>query len=200
MPEPISGAIIGTGLLGAGSSIFGGLTQAGAADRATEAQLAMFGQSKKLAEPFINLGTDIIPLLKSLITPGGGGDMTQIPGLKNVMDWTTKSTMNAGSRTGFGGNVTADLSKFLSSQAFFPFLQQLMGLVNTGQSAAAGVGSNAIQTGGQIGSNMIGAGNAIAGSAMGAANSLAGIPNSMINLKLMEMLSGKSLASMYATP
>ena len=77
----IEAAIIGAGILGAGSSIIGGSQAAGAAtdaaqlqaaaaNRAADLQWAMFQQTQGNLSPFIRAGQGGLPWLQSLI-PGG---------------------------------------------------------------------------------------------------------------------------------
>lgn len=68
---------------------------------------------------------------------------------------------------------------------------RLAGLASIGESAAAGVGSAATQTGASIGGNIIGAGNATAAANMATANAITGAGNNASNLLVLQSLLGK---------
>ena len=73
----IAAAIIGAGVLGAGASIYGSMTQANAAQNAIAAQRGMFNTALANEQPYINAGQSEIPQLQGtlntlsgLTTPG----------------------------------------------------------------------------------------------------------------------------------
>lgn len=75
--------------------------------------------------------------------------------------------------------------------------QRLTSMTGLGQNAAAGVGNNAMTTGGQIGSNIIGAGNAAAAGQIGAANAWG---NTLSNLGSIGAWYGMNRTPQTTTP
>lgn len=74
---------------------------------------------------------------------------------------------------------------------------QLYSLANLGESAAAGVGAGALQTGFGVGNNIQSGAAAQAGGVMGAANALSGIPLSLLLAQRLNTASAQ--APVYAT-
>jgi hypothetical protein len=105
-----------------------------------------------------------------------------------VQQGTNAVTNSAAANGGLGGNALRALQSTgqgLANQNFQQYLQNVSGgyqglvgnlsnLTGVGESAAAGAGAGALQTGQSIGSNMIGAGNALGAGQIGSANALAG--------------------------
>lgn len=211
-PEPdgfglcsIAAAIIGAGALTAGASIYGSQTgaaaQRDASGRAIASTEGMFGQAKNAAMPFIQAGQDMLPTLQKLLTPGAGQTQTlsQMPGFQFAQDWGQKAVRNLGSMRGLGGNVLtagADYATGKSMESFFPMIQSLQALVNSGAGAAGALGGNAMGAGKLMSDAYIGAGNATAGANVATGNAIGGFGNSLSSAAILQQLTGKN--GMYA--
>jgi len=96
-------------------------------------------------------------------TAAAGSGSLSGPALKALMDY------NQGAASQEYG---AAFNRFNTQQG--NIFQRLTSMAQTGQNAAAGVGSNAIATGGNIGANIVGGANAAAAGQVGAANAWGG--------------------------
>lgn len=195
----IAAAIIGAGALTAGASIYGSQTgaaaQRDAAGRAIASTEGMFGQAKNLAMPYIRAGEDMLPTLKSLLTPGANqtATLSEIPGFKFAQDWGQKAVQSLGTMRGLGGNVLkagADYATGKSMESFFPMVQSLQALVNTGAGAAGSLGGNAMSAGKLMSDAHIGAGNATAGAQMATGNAIGNFGNSLASAAMWQQLTG----------
>jgi hypothetical protein len=202
MPIGVGTAILGAGALGAGASIFGATTAASAqkqaAADATNAELSMFNQAKTLAQPFVDFGTGVLSPLSKLITPGPDQTSTleQTPGYQFALTQGEKGITNQATMNGLSGNALRAGSTFASGLAGQTFQNQVGNLLSAagiGQSAASGVGGQAVATGGQIGSNIIGAGNASAAASIASGNAIGGIGNNFVSASLLNALTGGKL-------
>lgn len=192
----IAVAIAGSGLLGAGASIYGASTQAGAARNATNAQLSMFNRMQANEQPFISAGQSVLPTLESLLTPGPNqtATLSQLPGFQFAQDWGQKGVTAQGTTRGLGGNVLtagANYATGLAQQGFSGLVENLQNFANMGANTAVGAGNQGVQVGGQIGSNIIGAGNAMAAGGIGAANSIGGAAQTYALLQAMGLSNGQ---------
>lgn len=153
-----------------------------AAQLASQTQLQMFGVQQQNLAPYEQLGqlgnTGLTNNLASLTAPINMTQQTldQTPGYQFNLSQGLKSVQNGQSAMGLG-NSGADQkaqASYASGLANSTYQNQfnnavtnqtntynrLLGLTDIGQSAAAGVGAGALQTGASIGSNLMGAGNA----------------------------------------
>lgn len=96
-------------------------------------------------------------------TAAAGSGSLSGPALKALMEYNQGAASQE-----FG----ASFDRFQTQQG--NIFQRLSSLAQTGQNSAAGVGSQAVATGGNIGSNIVGAGNAAAAGQVGAANAWGG--------------------------
>ena len=101
-------------------------------------------------------------------TAAAGSGALSGPALKALMEY------NQGAASQEYGSAFA---RFQTQQG--NIFQRLTSMAGMGQNAAAGVGNNAMTTGGNIGSNIIGAGNAAAAGQVGAANAWGGALNTL---------------------
>lgn len=85
------------------------------------------------------------------------------PALKALMDYNQASASQ---------EYGAAFDRFQTQQG--NIFQRLSSLADRGQASAAGVGNQAVATGGNIGANIIGAGNASAAGTIGSANAIGG--------------------------
>lgn len=208
----VAAAILGAGVLSASSQIFGASSAANAqtktAQYATDAQLAMFGLTRKALEPFINTGTiastDLRKSLPGLVKPISmtEADLVKTPGYKFTLGQGEKAVENAASARGLGvsGAAIKGGAEYATGLADRTYQQQFQNalankqmafnsLISTeqiGETAAAGLGTGAVQTGANVGSNIIGAGNATAASDIAFANAGTGVSNSLVQSLLAQ--------------
>lgn len=199
---------IGTGAAILGGTVLGGLasglaankaakTQANAANRATDAELQMFNQTRQDNMPWLNAGEGGLNALMGLMNMQKGADG----------EWTRNSNPNAyrqflqldpsyqfrfnegrraiensaAARGGLlSGNAIKELTNYgqnAASQEFGNVYNRLAGLANTGQATGQYLGNAGMQTGQSIGNNMMQAGAARASGYAGMGNALNGMIN-----------------------
>lgn len=217
----IGSAIAGASLLSAGSSIFGASEQAGAANKATEAQMQMFQQMLGYMKPYMTGGANSLSMLMDklpgLTTPFAPtmANLRSTPGYQFTKSQGMNAMNNSNSTMGWGdsGPGAKGIAKYVTGLADQTYNERqqnywqnnqniysmLMGPAQLGESAAGALGSAAIGTGHDIASNMIGAGNAWAGGAMGAANSIGNGVSGMMGYNLYNSMMQPS-AAMSAIP
>jgi hypothetical protein len=190
-------AILGSGVLGAGASIYASNKQADAQKQALALQQSMYNQGRQDLAPWRNIGTGAINSLGGLY--GIHPDGTQgSPFSQNSLDMFTKSpdyqfAFQQGTRaTQFGeaarGNLLSgagakELTQFgqgLGAQQFGNYFNRLLGLAQMGGQAASGSASNALAAGGQMGQTIGNIGTAQASGVVGAANALGGATNNLM--------------------
>ena len=191
----VAAAILGSGVLGAGASIYGATTQANAAKNATNAQLSMFNRVQANEQPFISAGQSVLPTLESLLTPGPNqtATLSQLPGFQFAQDWGQKGVTAQATTRGLGGNALtagAQYATGLAQQGFSGLVGNLQNFANMGANTAVGAGNQGVQVGGQIGSNIVGAGNAMAAGGIGAANALGSSAQSYALLNALGLTNG----------
>lgn len=194
---PVGAAISAVGsIAGAGIGAFASNSASKQQAAALQAQLAFQKQYiDKYVAPYASAGQDILPLLKSLITPGANmtATLSQIPGFQFAQDWGQKAVKNLGTTMGLGGNVLsagADYATGKAQQGYGQIVNALQAYGNMGAMAAGGAtnaGVNAGGTLGQIGqanaAGTLGMGNALAGGITGAGNAY-------LNYSLLSKLKG----------
>lgn len=145
MPDPVSGAIIGSAVIGAGASIFGANkaadAQTNAAAQATQAQMQMFreaqaqakqlfgqGRSDELGmlgtatgieQPFIDWGKAGMSPLSRLLSPGPDqtAALEETPGYKFALSQGEKGVTNQATMRGLSGNALREGAGFASGLA-----------------------------------------------------------------------------------
>lgn len=129
-------------------------------------------------------------------------DLVNTPGYKFTLGQGEKAVENAASARGLGisgaaikggAEFATGLADKTYQERFANALankqmawQALAGTAGLGETAAAGLGTGAIQTGANIGSNVIGAGNAQAGADIAGANAATGFGNSLVAALLQQ--------------
>lgn len=192
----------GTALLGgalAGSSVLGGLSankgakaQANAANRATEAQLAMFNQTRADNMPWMQAGEGGLNSLMELygMVSDGNGNYSRTSDPSAALKWMQMDPSyqfrlqqgqgalenSAAARGGMlSGNALRALSDYgqnTASMEFGNIANRLAGLSGVGQGAAQYIGNAGMNTASQVGNNMMQAGAARASGYAGMANAL----------------------------
>lgn len=206
----VATAIIGAGALGAGASIYGSTVQAGAQQSAAntllQGQNSALRTLQKYLGPYAQAGQDILPTLKSLITPGPNqtATLSQTPGFQFAQNWGLKGVQNVQSTRGLGGNALAAGSEFstgLAQNTWMDTVRNLMQLYQSGQGAAGNIASGASNVfqsfAPSIAGTQVGAANAIAGGATGAAGAVGGAAS---NFALYNALTGGMYGGVPSNP
>lgn len=217
MPDPISGAMLASAIIGGGASIFGSMSaanaQSNAASQATAAEMAMFDkafkQTKEWASPFIDAGKNVLGPLARLTTPGPDQTkaLEQTPGYAFNLSQGEKGVTNQATMSGLSGNTLragASFASGLASNTWSDVVNKLISQMGIGASTASGASntlmSNATAVGGQIGNNITGAGNARAGADIAAGNAVGGATGSVSNALMLNALTGGKLFGGTGSP
>ena len=195
----ISAATAVVGGLGAGASLFSGITsanaaksaakiQAQAATLASENQLKMFEQTQANLSPYMTAGKGALGEVENLLglpTAGGGppqADAIQkaleaTPGYQFTRDQGLKSVQNSYAAQGLGSSGAAlrgagDYVTGLANSTYEQRLADYLGLAGSGQNAAAGLGALGQQAAATAGGFSTSAAAAQAAGVVGSANAL----------------------------
>lgn len=181
----IETAILGSAVIGAGSSIFGANKAADAAKKASKLQAAQFAESKEMIKPYVGAGENALKTYETAIGLKGRDEQKGFydnfqydPGfetsLNNALSEATRKYSAMGNT---GGGLANALLKTGQNAIYGQYqnrLSQLGGLVDTGRSAAtslmgagqasASAQGNLLSQAGQYqGAGMVNAGNALSG-------------------------------------
>lgn len=181
----VTGAIIGSAVIGAGSQMIGANKAAKANKQAAAAQAAQFKQTKQLLSPYTSAGENALKSYNAAMGLGGKDAQQQFyddfehdPGFAAASEAGADTVDDRYRLSGQGGgNVRAALFDYGQRNmlsAYQTRLSQLGGLVDTGRSSAnalAGFGQQSAQAQGNLLAN---AGNIQAQGISGAGNALAG--------------------------
>lgn len=193
-------AIGGAGILGAGATVFGAnkaaAAQKAAADRATDAQMKMFGVTREALDPFIKSGAQAGGLANRLLGTDASVDMSileKLPGYQFALEQGLKGVQNSAAARGLGSSGAAlkgaaNFATGLANQQFGDHLSRLLTAETIGANAAAGLGTNATATGANVGNNILGSANAQAGATMAGANAIGGAANNAVSGLLVNKL------------
>lgn len=219
-------AILGAGLLGAGSSLLSSRNSAKAATSAANVQaqsardaqalqMQMYQQSRSDLAPYMNFGAGAIPKLESIYglngRPADPTNFNLSPDYQFTFNEGERALNRSLAAKGelVSGNALKAATRFgqgAASQQFGNYFDRMSRIAGMGQSAAAGAGAGALQTGQTVGNSIMGAGQATASGIVGAANATSGgiqaigsAPQSMLqNYMLMNYLNrGGNTGSSY---
>lgn len=176
-------AIVGAGVAGAAGSVISGQEQAGAAKNATQAQLAMYNQTRSDLQPYMQGGNAAFSQVQSLLGLNGGNSDSMLATLRNTpgYQFALKTGQEGLDRTAAsrgmllsGGQLkdSMNYNQGMADQNYNNYYNQLMGVSGLGESAAAGLGSQGTATGQGMAQSMMAGGQAMAGGIAGAANNL----------------------------
>lgn len=191
MPDPVTGVIAGSSLLGASSANKAAKAQSKTADQQIALQERMFQQTREDLGGYREaggLGLEALMYEMGLgAAPKDYGGFTATPGYDFRLQAGNDSiNALAGARGGLHSGATlkalADYNQGMASDEYGNYLSRLMGLTDMGQASAANTAqaSNAFA---QMGSNALAnKGNALAGGAAGFNNAIQDGINSGINL------------------
>ncbi len=194
MPLAIALAIGGSALLGAGSSIFGAETQAGAAKDAAGLQYQEYLNTQKLLSPYAQAGAGAIPgetaAINTLAKGFNPADLASTPGYQFQLGQGEQAVIDQRTATGGvgGGNTLKALTQFGQGlagttwqQQFSDWLAQNQAVLG-GYQTQVGVGENAAAGTGAAGQNYAtNAGNFLTQGASATAAGATGVTNSLNN-------------------
>lgn len=168
----IAGAVIGASVIGAGSQIFGAKSaadaQTAAADKNNQRLTDQYNQTRADLAPYRDTGTfannkltDLLSNPQDALEKTPGYQFTKIQGLKAVQNGAAARGLGA---SGAALKGAADFTTGLADRTYQGAYDRLMGVLNTGENAAAqtGVQGNSL-VGAQV-ANTTGGANAQAAS------------------------------------
>lgn len=148
----IEAAIIGSAILGAGTSLASGAMASDSmseqSDAALQAQREALAQQERLSAPYRALGEGAIPRLQDLLGLGGGGtagilsSLQQMPGYQFAQQQGSEATKRQAQAMGLGmsGNTLQALSQFnqnLATGTYQNAVSNLFDATRLGQAASA---------------------------------------------------------------
>lgn len=201
------------GGIGAAGSIGSALIGSNAAEKASQAQVALgqqaLGQQKEMfqtaqntLQPFVSAGQSVLPTLQGLITPGPNQNalLEQTPGFQFASQYGTKAATNALASRGLGasaGPVATAVSGYnqgLASNTWQSVVNALQGYAGMGANSANTLASGAIASGNAQAGTLTGIGQSQAAGILGSANAisggLTGATNSLGSAALLSGLQG----------
>lgn len=210
MPNPA------VALIGAGSTLIGGLAQssaarsaagaqAGAAQAGIDEQRRQFDTLRGLLQPYVEAGTPALQGMQALAGLGGAeaqqaaiGQIEASPLLQAQMEQGERALLQRASATGGlrGGNVQAALAQFrpqMLQQAIEQQYNRLGGLTTLGQQSAAGVGTQGTALGQNISNLLQQQGAAQAGARLAGAAPLVGLSQIPGQLAGYQMATGQNV-------
>lgn len=188
------GAILGSALLGSRAADKAASQQAGAADRATAATLAMSDRSRADLAPFTRFGGSHIDQLAEMLTPEGQFNfISKHPFFNMALERADRSSNNAFLSAGLEGDAREALASNVMFSAL-PLLEShtsnLFNAVGIGQASAAGQANIAQNTGSNISNLLLQKGNAQAAGTIGSANAISSGISDAMSLYAMNKLVG----------
>jgi len=208
----VATAIIGSAVVGAGASIAGSKAQAGATKKASDSQMAMYQQTRADLLPYNEAGQSALKTLNNRLTELTSpikmdqATLEKTPGYQFNLQQGLKSTQNSAAARGLGNSGAAlkGAASYATGLADSTYQNQfnnavtnqtnaynrLMGLVQSGQNAAAQTGSYGTQTAQSIGQNTIAGGTAQAAGYTGAANAISGGVNNYLTYNALKGMYG----------
>lgn len=173
----VAAAVIGAGVLAAGSTVYASSQASNATQNATNAAITQqqnaLTQQANLSAPYRQVGQDAIGQYEALLglgpqgSPGIQQTLANTPGYQFALSQGQTGIENQASLSGgVGGNTLTALNKFNTGLADSTYQQQVGNIgqaVGVGQAAAAGQAQNVGNAANTIGSALINQGNTIAG-------------------------------------
>lgn len=202
----IATAVIGSGVLAAGASIYGANTaataQTNAANSAIQNQQQMYANNQNVLNPFIQGGNSAIPQLQSLLNPSNGGTLNQLlnltgtngtpaqtaalantPGYQFSLTQGQNSVNNALAARGLAGSGgavakgAANYAEGLAGNTWQSVVQALQGTYNSQLSGTQGLVNTGEGAAGALAGVGTNTANSITGSITGAGNAQAAAAN-----------------------
>lgn len=219
----VAAAVVGSAVVGAGTSIYAGdqaaSAQEDAANQATNTQMGMFNKVQKNLQPYMDLGqlgnTNLTSRLTELTSPITMDQATleRTPGYQFNLNQGLKAVQNSAAARGLGtsGAALKGAAGYATGLADSTYQNQfnnmvtnqtnaynrLLSLSQLGENAAAGVGNAGVTTGANIANNITGAANAQAANYMNTANAIGNAGNNLTGgLLTNKLLNG----GLYSSP
>lgn len=176
-------AVLGSGALGAGASIFGASQSAKAAREAARAQQAMYDQQRADLAPWREAGASALTRLAGTVdTP-----FQTSPGYQFAFDEGMRAVQDSAAARGRlnSGATWQALNRYgqgVANQEFGNWQNRLAALAGVGQSATTQTGAFGANAANAMGAANMAAGNAIGGGAINAANAINGGVNNLATL------------------
>lgn len=216
-----TGALIGSAVVGAGTSLVGANMQKQATDKASKVAQQQYQQTRADLSPYRTAGEQgtnmLMSRLSDLTAPISFDQQTlqNLPGYQFALQQGLKSTQSGAAARGLGksGAAVKGATNFATGTANQYYgdyynrelaqrnqaYNQLMGTAQLGANAAAQTGQYGTQTAQQIGSNTIGGANALAAGLTGAGNALTTGANSYAGYNLaQQQLGNNTYQNMWA--
>lgn len=205
----MAAAVIGSAVVGAGTSLAAGRTQANAANRATDTQLQMYNQTREDQKPYREAGVSALGDIGSrwdyFNHEFGPEDLKAnlAPNYEFMRKQGSDAATNmANAAGGIGGNSLQAISKWNQDyaqnayqQAFQNYNAQrtdifnrLSSIAGTGQTAGTAAATGAPTFAGNIANTVTGAGNAQAAGLVGAGNAATGAANNFVGWQYLNRL------------
>ncbi|UIY28691.1 hypothetical protein LZK73_18345 [Neorhizobium galegae] len=204
----VATAIVGSAVVGAGASLAGSSAQSKATKDASKLEMEMYERTRADLLPYNLAGQgalkDLQGKLNFLTAPIVMDQETleKTPGYQFNLAQGLKSTQSGAAARGLGSSGAAmkGAASYATGLADSTYQQQfanentnrenaynrLMGLVQSGQNAAAQTGAYGTQTAGSVGQNTIAGGTATAAGYTGAANALTGGVNNYMTYNALK--------------
>lgn len=160
---------------------------------ALDFQKGAFDTAKGALNPFITQGTNLLPTINSLLTPGASqtDTLSKLPGFQFQSQYGTMAATNALAARGLGGSAgpvgraISDYNNGLAGTSFNNYVSQLLqgaqlgsgsagALASAAGTAGGNVGNLTANTNNTIGTTLTGIGNAQAAGTLGTANAISG--------------------------
>lgn len=214
-------AVLGSGVIAAGSSLASGLLGSGAAktaandqlaaaNLASQTQLGIFNQTQANLQPYNTAGQSALSQLAKLfgLGPGGGGTpnaaaatsaLTQFPGYQFGLQQGNLAQQQSAASSGLllsGAQLQASQQfgqNYAMQNAWNPYVSQLNQLSTLGENAGAQQGTIGANTGANVAQTQLAAGQAAASGVVGSTNALTGGINSGIYSGLNSALTAYGL-------
>lgn len=163
-------AAIAAAGIGAVGNIIAGNQAAKAQKKAAQLQAQQYAQTKESLSPYMNAGSTAMDQYGNAIGLNGADKQSAFyqnfqtdPGFKASQDYAQRGieNSNAIAGRGYGGNVIAGLGDYLQKNmlgAYQNRISQIGGVVDTGKSAALGLGGIGQQSATAQGTNLANAG------------------------------------------
>lgn len=185
-----AGGGILSGIMGSNASGAASKAQQAAVQQALGLEQANLQQTTQNLQPYMTAGTNALSKIQGLLgigTQSGQPDysaFTSSPGYQFLLNQGDQGINAKAMGQGMTGNAVKALGQYnqgLAGTTFQTFLGNLLGLSNSGQSAATNLGQIGAGITGNMGAQTIGAGNSAAAGIMGSSNALSGGINSALS-------------------
>lgn len=186
--------IIGSAVVGGIASNMAANKQAAGQEQAANTQLQMFNTLQQQQQPFIDQGVTASNELSSLLNPANAGELSSyissLPGYQFQLETggkalTSSMTPGSGALSGQTLKSLMNYNQGLAGTYYNNYVNQLMGMMNTGEAGAAALGGVGEGLGTGIAQAQAAAAGSQAAGIVGASNSLSQIPSTLMLSNMM---------------